>query len=77
MPVSEWESLISQREFDDQATHNFTYLKILLGTIGMSIMAGNASLTHSRISINRMKVGLIIDLDCTSDRMFRLLEQSF
>ena len=67
--LCEWESLISQWELDDQATHNFTYLKILLRTLGMSIMAGNASLTNSHISINRVKEGLIIHLDCTSDRL--------
>ncbi len=43
----------------------------------MSIMAGNASLTNSHISINHMKVGSIIDLDCTSDRLFRSRTQSF
>jgi len=77
MPVFEWDSLISQWEFDDQATHNSTYLKILLRTVGMSIMTGDARLTHSQISINRMKVGLMLDLNSTSDRLFRSLNQSF
>lgn len=74
---NEWDSLISQREFDDQAAHNVTNLKILLRTVGMSIMAGNASMTNSHISINRVKEGLIIDRDCTSDRMFRSRNHCF
>ena len=56
MPVYEWESLFSQRKFDDQAAHNFTRLIILPGTVGMAVMAAHASRTERNIGINRMKV---------------------
>ena len=77
MPVHEWESLMSQWELDNQTTHDVTHLKILLGTVGMCIMTGHKGLADSQIGIYGTKVGLPIDLDCTSDSLFRSRNQSF
>jgi hypothetical protein len=68
---------MSQWELDDQATHDIADLKVLLRTVGMGIMTGHTSLADSQIGIYRVKVGVIIDLDCPSDSLFRSCNQSF
>ena len=72
-----WESWIPKRKLNNQPPHNVPSLKVFFGTVGMSIMTGHTSLADSPIRIHGMKVGLIADRDCTSDRSFRSCSQGF